>query len=103
MEKFGLFDLIDKFNSASSGKNDFSKTRPEEQTERKKERDGRIGFKRPRRKRAAAIYDERENGGVYETPRRVDSANTQKNRKTRQKAKVRTINLRQDLTKAVAR
>lgn len=29
MEKFGLFDLIDKFNSASVGKNDFSETRAE--------------------------------------------------------------------------
>jgi hypothetical protein len=25
MEKFGLFDLIDKFNSVASGKNDFNK------------------------------------------------------------------------------
>lgn len=26
MEKFGLFDLIEKFNAASNGKNDFSKS-----------------------------------------------------------------------------
>ena len=26
MEKFGLFDIIDKFNSASKGENDFSKS-----------------------------------------------------------------------------
>ncbi len=25
MEKFGLFDLIDKFNAVASGKNDFAK------------------------------------------------------------------------------
>ena len=25
MEKFGLFDLIDKFNSVANGKNDFNK------------------------------------------------------------------------------
>ncbi|MBQ8726789.1 MAG: hypothetical protein IJY84_06795 [Clostridia bacterium] len=25
MEKFGLFDLIDKFNAVANGKNDFSK------------------------------------------------------------------------------
>lgn len=27
MEKFGLFDIIDKFNSASKGENDFSKSK----------------------------------------------------------------------------
>lgn len=47
MEKFGLFDLIDKFNSASSGKNDFSKTRPEEQTEQKKSATGESVLKDP--------------------------------------------------------
>lgn len=26
MEKFGLFDIIDKFNSASKGENDFAKS-----------------------------------------------------------------------------
>lgn len=30
MEKFGLFDLIDKFNAASSGKNDFSESKKTE-------------------------------------------------------------------------
>lgn len=28
MEKFGLFDLIDKFNLAQNGKNDFAKKSP---------------------------------------------------------------------------
>ena len=28
MEKFGLFDLIDKFNAVANGKNDFSKPQP---------------------------------------------------------------------------
>lgn len=42
MEKFGLFDLIDKFNSASSGKSDFSKTQPKAQTEPKKSADSSV-------------------------------------------------------------
>ena len=31
MEKFGLFDLIDKFNAVANGKNDFSKSKAEPQ------------------------------------------------------------------------
>ena len=47
MEKFGLFDLIDKFNSASSGKSDFFKTRPDEKSERKKSAAGESALKEP--------------------------------------------------------
>lgn len=31
MEKFGLFDLIDKFNAVANGKNDFAKRKTEQQ------------------------------------------------------------------------
>ncbi len=34
MEKFGLFDLIDKFNLAQNGKNDFAKNTPNPKAER---------------------------------------------------------------------
>ena len=35
MEKIGLFDIIDKFNSAASGKNDFSAAKARQQNDNK--------------------------------------------------------------------
>lgn len=45
MEKFGLFDIIDKFNSASKGENDFSKS--ERKTEKQPTADNRSLLKDP--------------------------------------------------------
>ena len=40
MEKIGLFDIIDKFNSAASGKNDFSATKARQQNDNKPAENG---------------------------------------------------------------
>ena len=40
MEKIGLFDLIDKFNSAASGKNDFSAAKARQQNDNKPAENG---------------------------------------------------------------
>ena len=45
MEKFGLFDIIDKFNSASKGENDFSKS--ERKTDKQPTADNRSLLKDP--------------------------------------------------------
>lgn len=45
MEKFGLFDIIDKFNSASKGENDFSKS--ERKTDKQPTVDDRSLLKDP--------------------------------------------------------
>ena len=54
MEKFGLFDIIDKFNSASKGENDFSKS--ERKTEKQPTADNRSLLKDPRKKRNAVTH-----------------------------------------------
>ena len=40
MEKIGLFDIIDKFNSAASGKNDFSAAKARQQNDNKPAENG---------------------------------------------------------------
>lgn len=44
MEKFGLFDLIDKFNAVANGKNDFAKRKVETQNS---QNDSKLGNGNP--------------------------------------------------------
>lgn len=44
MEKFGLFDLIDKFNAVANGKNDFAKRKVETQNS---QNDSKLGNATP--------------------------------------------------------
>ena len=44
MEKFGLFDLIDKFNAVANGKNDFAKRKAETQNS---QNDSKLGNATP--------------------------------------------------------
>lgn len=44
MEKFGLFDLIDKFNAVANGKNDFAKRKEETQNS---QNDSKLGNGNP--------------------------------------------------------